>query len=211
MDIEYFGANCIRLTTKKASIVIDDNLAHIGGKSITKANDVTVATQAVLAVTESDQLAIRTPGEFEIMNVSVRGISARAHTDEPGKKTATMYKFVAEDTHILVTGHIYPEIDETQLDAAGRVDILIIPVGGNGYTLDPLGALKIIRKIEPAVVIPTQYDISELNYEVPALKLEDAIQNLAMQPKEETLTKLKGKDVIGGEVTSLVLVQSYSK
>jgi L-ascorbate metabolism protein UlaG (beta-lactamase superfamily) len=149
VDIEFFGANCVRLTTKKATIVVDDNLAHIGGKSITRPGDVTVATQDVLAVAATDQLAIRTPGEFEIMGVSIHGIGTRAHIDEPGKKTATMYKFVAEGSHILVTGHIFPELDEAQLDAIGRIDVMIIPIGGNGYTLDPLGAVKIIRKIEP--------------------------------------------------------------
>lgn len=209
MDIEFFGANCIRLTTKKASLVIDDNLPHIGGKSITKPGDVTIATQEVLAVASSNELAIHTPGEFEIMNVSIHGIAARAHTDQPGETTATMYKFIAEDRHILVTGHIYPELDDAQLEAIGRVDILIIPVGGNGYTLDPLGALKIIRKIEPTAVVPTQYDIAGLNYEVPALKLDDAIQNLAMQPKEEPVEKLKSKDLTAGDATQLVLVQSY--
>ncbi len=208
MDIEFFGANCVRLTTKKASIVVDDNLAHIGGKSITKAGDVTVATQDVLAVAATDQLAIRTPGEFEIMGVSIHGISARAHIDEPGKKTATMYKFVAEGSHILVTGHIFPELDEAQLDAIGRIDVMIIPIGGNGYTLDPLGAVKIIRKIEPAVVIPTQYDMG-LKYEVPALKLEEALQSLGLQPKDEPTEKFKSKTVEPGDSTSLVIVKSY--
>ena len=209
MDVEFFGANCIRLTTKKASIVVDDNLPHIGGKSITKASDVTLATQDVLAVASSDQLAIRTPGEYETMNVSIQGIAARAHTDQPGEMTATMYKFIAEERHILVTGHVYPELDDEQLEAIGRVDILIIPVGGNGYTLDPLGALKLIRKIEPTIVVPTQYEISGLLYEVPALKLDDAIQNLAMQPKEEPVEKLKSKDITAGDATQLVIVQSY--
>lgn len=209
MDIEFFGANCIRLTTKKASIVIDDNLPHIGGKSITKAGDVTVSTQDVLAVAASEQLAIKTPGEFEIMNVSIHGIAARAHTDQPGEMTATMYKLIAEESHILVTGHIYPELDDKQLESIGRVDILIIPVGGNGFTLDPLGALKIIRKIEPGVIIPTQYTVPGLTYEVPALSLEDAIQNLAIQPKDEPIDKLKAKDVTVGDSTSLVVVQSY--
>lgn len=208
MDIEFFGANCIRLTTKKASLVIDDNLAHIGGKSITKAGDVTIATQDVLAVAESDQLAIRMPGEYEVMNVSVVGIGARAHTDQPDQQTATMFKFIAEERHILVTGHVYPELDDKQLEAIGRVDILIVPVGGNGYTLDPLGALKLIRKIEPTVVVPTQYEMG-LKYEVPALKLEDAIQNLAMQPKEEPTDKLKSKDLTAGDATQIVVVQSY--
>ena len=208
MDIEFFGANCLRISTKKAAFVIDDNLPHIGGRSITRDNDVTISTQDVLAVAESKQLAINMPGEFEIFGVSVHGIAARAHTDQPGQKTATMYKLVLDGMHILVTGHVYPELDEEQADAAGRVDVLIIPVGGNGFTLDPLGALKIIRKIEPSVVVPTQYTIPGLTYEVPALSLADALQNLAMQPKE-TIEKLKGKDVVTDEAASLIVVQSY--
>ena len=209
MDIEYFGANCIRLTSKKASVVIDDNLAHIGGKSITRDGDVVVSTQDALAVTESKQLKITSAGEFEVFGMSVKGVQARAHTDQPGERTATMYKFMADDSHVLVVGHVFPEIDDTQLEAIGRVDVMIVPVGGNGYTLDPLGALKLIRKIEPSVVVPTQYNVSGLMYEVPALGLEEALQSLAMQPKE-TVDKLKTKGLETDGQTSLVVVQSYN-
>ncbi len=208
MDIEFFGANCIRLTSKKASVVVDDNLAHIGGKSITRDADVVVSTQDVLAVTESKELKITAAGEFEVQGMSVKGVQARAHTDQPGERTATMYKFMADDAHVLVVGHVYPELDDTQLEAIGRVDVMIVPVGGNGFTLDPLGALKLIRKIEPSVVVPTQYAISGLKYEVPALSLEEAMQSLAMQPKE-TVEKLKTKGLEMDGQTNLIVVQSY--
>jgi L-ascorbate metabolism protein UlaG (beta-lactamase superfamily) len=208
MDIEFFGANCIRLTSKKASVVIDDNLAHVGGKSITRDSDVTVSTQDILAVSDSKELRIMEAGEYEVQGVSVHGIQARAHTDQPGERTATMYKFIADGTHILVTGHVYPELDDQQLEAIGRVDVMIVPVGGNGFTLDPLGALKLIRKVEPSVVVPTQYAVSGLKYEVPALSLEEALPNLAMQPKE-TVEKLKGKTLEADTQTSLIVVQSW--
>ncbi len=208
MDIEFFGANCIRLTSKKASVVVDDNMAHIGGKSITRDADVVVSTQDVLAVTESKELKITAAGEFEVQGMSVKGVQARAHTDQPGERTATMYKFMADDAHVLVVGHVYPELDDTQLEAIGRVDVMIVPVGGNGFTLDPLGALKLIRKIEPSVVVPTQYAISGLKYEVPALSLEEAMQSLAMQPKE-TVEKLKTKGLEMDGQTNLIVVQSY--
>ena len=209
MEIEFFGANCIRLTTKKASIVIDDNLAHVGSKSITRDADIVVATQDALAVTDSKQLKIVSAGEFEVSGISVRGIQARAHIDQPGEQTATMYRFIAEDAHVLVVGHVYPELDDEQLEAIGRVDVMIVPVGGNGYTLDPLGALKLIRKVEPSVVVPTQYDIKGLKYEVPALSLDEAVQSLAMVPKE-TVDKLKTKGLELGQQTNLVVVQSYN-
>jgi hypothetical protein len=40
MELQFYGANCIRLTTKKASIVIDDNLVDLGLKSVTKPGDI---------------------------------------------------------------------------------------------------------------------------------------------------------------------------
>lgn len=208
MDIEFFGANCVRLTTKKASLVVDDNLAHVGGKSITRDSDVVLQTQPTLAVTESKELKIVSAGEYEVQGVSVHGVQARAHTDQPGERTATMYKLIADGTHILVTGHVYPELDDKQLEAIGRVDVMVVPVGGNGFTLDPLGALKLIRKIEPSLVVPTQYNIKSLKYEVPALDLEEAIKNLAMQPKE-TVEKLKTKGFETDQQTSLVVVESF--
>ena len=208
MDIEFFGANCVRLTTKKASIVIDDTLAQIGAKSITRDSDISFHTQEILKAASSKMHTVSSPGEFEVSGVSVTGVQARAHIDEPGIMSAVMYKFVTDDIHILVVGHIYPDLDDTQLEAVGKVDVMIVPVGGNGFTLDPLGALKIIRKIEPSVVVPTQYDIQGLAYEMPALKLDEALQSLAMQPKE-TVEKLKGKDVEKNAQTSVVLVQSY--
>ena len=208
MDVEFFGANCVRLTTKKASIVIDDTLALHGGKGITKDADISVHTQDILKAATSKALLVNTPGEFEVSGVSITGVQARAHTDEPDKMSATIYKFVAEDIHILVVGHIYPDLTDAQLELIGKVDIMIVPVGGNGFTLDPLGALKVIRKVEPAVVVPTQYAIRGMNYEVPALDLEEALKNLTMQPKE-TLEKLKSKDVDKHAELSLVVVQSY--
>jgi hypothetical protein len=33
-------------------------------------------------------------------------------------------------------GHIYPELSEDQLEQIGMVDILVVPVGNSGYTLD---------------------------------------------------------------------------
>ena len=48
MEIEFFGANCFRIKTKNASIVIDDNLEALGSKTITKDSDVAIFTNKVL-------------------------------------------------------------------------------------------------------------------------------------------------------------------
>ena len=45
-------------------------------------------------------------------------------------------------------------------------------------------ALKIIKKIEPKIIIPTHYDLVGLKFPVPQQTLEDALKGLATEPKE---------------------------
>jgi L-ascorbate metabolism protein UlaG (beta-lactamase superfamily) len=184
MEIQFYGANCITLSNKQARVVIDDNLAALGGKTVCFA--VNSATSPSLA---TDQ-----PGEYEVSGVSIYGIPARAHMDEEKVKSATMYKLVFDDISVLIAGHVYPELSDAQLEAIGMIDVLFVPVGGNGYTLDGIGALKLVKKIDPKLIIPTHYDDSKLKFEMPQQTLEQGLKALAMEPKE-TLPKLKLKSI----------------
>jgi L-ascorbate metabolism protein UlaG (beta-lactamase superfamily) len=192
MDMQWYGANCIVISGKHARVVIDDNLSELGGKSVTKEGDIVLYTMAHALPAATPRLIIDQPGEFEVSGISIYGIAARAHIDEEGKKTATMYKIITEDFSVLVTGHVYPELSDTQLEAIGMVDVMFVPIGGNGYTLDGIGALKLIKKVEPKVVIPTHFDDGKLQFVVPQQAQEDALKALAMEPKE-TLPKLRVK------------------
>lgn len=210
MEFQYYGANAIRITTKKASLTIDDNLADLGGKSATKKGDIALFTSAHSDPATEVKLVIDQPGEYEVSDTSILGVAARAHIDEEGQKTATMYKIIGADVRVVVVGHIYPELDEDQLEALGTVDVLFVPIGGSGYTLDSIGAQKIIRKIGPKLVIPTHYADKSLNYPVPQQELEDALKGLSMEPKETT-DKLKVKAGELSETTQLVVLSPQDK
>jgi L-ascorbate metabolism protein UlaG (beta-lactamase superfamily) len=205
MDLQFYGANCLSVTYKGTRIVIDDNLAELGAKSVTKPEDVTLCTLPPKKQ-PAGRLVIDGPGEYEVADISVIGIPARAHMDEAGTTKATMFKLVIGETSLLFTGHIYPELSETQLEAIGMIDVLMVPVGGNGYTVDPVGALKLIKAIEPKLVVPTHYDDKALNYEVPQQTLAAALKEMAMEPKE-TVTKLKLKPGELTDVTQLVVLE----
>jgi L-ascorbate metabolism protein UlaG (beta-lactamase superfamily) len=189
MEIQYHGANCVSFSLKKTKVVIDDNLNDIGLKSITGKEDILINT-----------------GGFEISNISIQGIAARAHIDEKDQTNAIIYKFVADDIRMAAVGHIYPDLSEEQLEAIGTIDILFIPVGGNGYTLDGVGALKVIKEIGPKLVIPTHYDDSKIKYPVPQKDLQSALKELSMEPKETTeKLKLKGLDL--ADTTQLIVLE----
>jgi L-ascorbate metabolism protein UlaG (beta-lactamase superfamily) len=204
MDLQFYGANCIAITLKGARVIIDDNLADLGAKSVTKPDDVTLFTSA--HGEGAGRLSLDGPGEYEVSDISVIGIPARAHIDEPGKNNATMFKLIAGDLSILVTGHVYPQLSDRQLEAIGLVDVMIVPVGGSGYTVDPVGALKLIKEIEPKLVIPTHYNDKALKFPVPQVELAAALHELGMEPREAT-AKLKVKHGELPEVTQLVVLE----
>jgi len=205
MELQYYGANCVRITTKKAAITIDDNLVSVGLKAVAKPSDIVVSTHKLDTLPEA-KLVIDSAGEYEASGVSVQGVAARSHMDEADKLTATMYKLDVEDVRIAVVGHVYPDLTNDELEELGTIDVLIIPVGGGGYTLDPVGALKIIKSIEPKIVIPTHYADKLIKYEVPQQPLESALKELAMVPSE-TVAKLKLRPADLPETIQLIVLE----
>jgi L-ascorbate metabolism protein UlaG (beta-lactamase superfamily) len=191
MELQYFGANCVRLTAKKAQIVIDDNLTQLGLKSITKPEDINLRTCIEIPLHES-RFTADMPGEYEISGVIIRGVAARGLKDEPNKVSRVIYTIMTEDLKVAVFGHIFPELSDDQLEQIGLVDIAIVPVGGNNYTLDGVGALKVIKKIEPKVVIPTHYADKAIKYDPAQEDLAAASKGLGMEPSE-TATKYRPK------------------
>jgi len=206
MELSFYGANCLVLSSKDSRVVVDDTLASLGGKTVVKEGDIALYTHTAPDNLPNTKLTIAQPGEYEVANVSITGIPARAHMDEAGTKSATMYKVVAGDVTFLFTGHVYPQLSENQLERIGLVDIMVVPVGGNGYTLDGVGALKLIKDIEPKVVVPTHYDDTKLNYEMPQQTLEQALQAIGMEVKEK-VPKLKLKGVELTDNTQLIVVE----
>lgn len=204
MEIQYYGANCVRVSTKKANIVVDDTEAKVA-----KNGDIALYTGSGHQKPKADvKIAIEQPGEYEVSDTSIQGVAARAHMDEPDTRAATMFKIIGEDIRLVVVGHVYPELSDEQLEALGTVDILIIPVGGHGYTLDAVGALKLIKKIEPKIIIPTHYADKSVKYEVPQAELADALKELSMEPKETVpKLKLKSSDLFAGESNQLVVLE----
>ena len=206
MELTFYGANCVRLASRKAQIVVDDNLAQLGLKTVTKPVDISLRTTKQFPEHPESTFRAEMPGEYEIAGVVIHGVAARAHMDEEGTKNAVIYTVQADDTKVAVLGHIYPELNEAQLEAIGLVDVAVVPVGGNGYTLDGAGALNVIKQIEPKVVIPTHYNDRAIRYEVPQAELAEAIKNLGMEVNEK-LAKYKIKPAELSDTTRMIVLE----
>jgi len=210
-DIEYKGGNTVVLTTKKVQLVADAKLSVVGLKNPSLKDVVTIATEPRFVVNdESAALQIEGPGEYEVAEVSIRGIRASRHIDmEADEPIDTIYWIEIGDVCLALLGNIAPKLSEEQLEDIGVVDIVIIPVGGGGYTLDATSAATIVRQIDPRVVIPVHYADAALKYEVPQDTLETFIKELAA-PVEEAGTKykIKSSSVIPQVLTVVTVARS---
>jgi hypothetical protein len=193
MELEYKGGNCIVITHKKEEIVTDPKLSDIGLKDQGANAAVHLLTQDRFGAAHKDEaIVVDGPGEYEVNNCSIWGIAAKSHLAPEGAKTATMYRLDLEDITVAVIGHVAAKLEESQLEAIGVVDVLVLPVGGFGYTLEPKQAVDLVRAIEPKIVVPVHYAEDGVAYEVPQAPLEDFLKELGTAA-EEPVNKLKLK------------------
>lgn len=193
MEIEYKGANAVVISTKKLDVLVDPRLSQVGLKDISSKHGCIVATQTDLLPTNSgESLVIDGPGEYEVENISINGVAAERMIDHDGSKQATVYRLATADVTMAVIGHASAPLSEEQLETLGVVDIALIPVGGNGYTLNAHQAVEVVRQLDPKAVVPTHYADKAVKYEVPQDEVEVFIKELGAQVEE--LPKLKIKN-----------------
>lgn len=194
MDIERKGANCVVISTKKYSFVVDPKLSGFGLKDQGSSATAEILTQSEFMATGNDEtVIIDGPGEYEVHNCSIKGVPARIHSQpDDVPKMATIYRLDFEDCSMAIFGNVQTKLSEDDLERIGVVDVLVLPVGGYGYSIEPKEAAELVRTIEPKIVIPTHYAEDGVNFEVPQAALSEFTSELGTNA-EEPIAKLKLK------------------
>lgn len=192
MEVTYHGGNCIEIAVKKETIIIDGALSKLGLKDVTAKDAVYVATQKDFSPISVEGLHVDGPGEYEVRGVSVKGIASVRMVELNDDKKATIYRIVVDGISFVVVGHVRVPLTEDELEQIGVVDIAIVPVGGNGYTSDGHQATKVVKQLEPKVVIPTHYADGAISYEVTQNPVDEFIKEMAAEHETVNSYKLKG-------------------
>ena len=77
----------------------------------------------------------------------------------------TIHVLEAEGLRLAHLGDLGHMLSEEQIAALGRVDILLIPVGGY-FTIGPDTAAELAEKLRPAITVPMHYRGAGFGYEV---------------------------------------------
>ena len=191
MDISWLGHSCFRIRGGQATVITDPYSPSLGyslGKPT--AHIVTVSHQheghSYAQGIEGEPKLITRPGEYEISDVLIIGI-ATYHDDEEGAKRGknTLYLVEIDEVSICHLGDLGHVLTTEQVEKLDNVDVLLLPVGGIS-TIDAPVADKIVRQLEPKVVIPMHYKNPALNRELEPVERflkETGVKQVDSRPK----------------------------
>ncbi|MEM9777538.1 MAG: MBL fold metallo-hydrolase [Chloroflexota bacterium] len=170
MELTWYGLGCYRITERGMATIVTDpytDKAGIGSPKI-KGDVVTIShlgngksRYSPEGVNGFNQL-LEGPGEFELGGVFITGVAAPRKSVE--EKRNTIYVFNYNGLTVAHLGELDKVPTQTQIDALGKVDVLLVPVGGNDV-LTASQASELISMIEPSIVIPMMFEETGLKYD----------------------------------------------
>ena len=195
MQVEFFGANCFRLKINNTTLVFDDNLASLGGKSVASKKDVVCLTHPSLRPPPS-RLIFDSPGSYEVNEILITAVAAEHFSDEPERKDGTIYKLTANNLSLAITGLNKAQLTEEQLDKIGGVDILCVAIGDLASADE---AWQFVKALDPSLIIPSFYRQASLKFSHDWTTAESFVEKSRLKPeKVENPFRLKRAD-LGGE------------
>ena len=109
---------------------------------------------------------------------------------------------------IAIIGNIDFRVSEDQLEELGLVDIVIVPVGGGGYTLDATNATVLVRKIDCKVAIPVHYADKAAKYEAPQEDVSVFVKEFGGQHEVTPKYKVKSASSVPAATTVIEITRS---
>jgi L-ascorbate metabolism protein UlaG (beta-lactamase superfamily) len=171
MTITYYGHSAVKLKGKLGSVVMDPFDSTVGLSLPALSSDIVTVSHdhadhnAVGMVSSTSKrkrpFVINTAGEYEVGGISVFG-TRLFHDQNKGEERGTSIAFTVllDQLRVCHLGDLGHELSAEDIDNIGNVDILFCPVGGV-TTIDPMQAIKVIRSLEPSIVIPIHYSTQQ--------------------------------------------------
>ena len=199
MKIKYLAHAAFLITSEKGTRIItdpyetSDGLKH--GVIKETADIVTVSHEHgdhnnVSAVAGKPKIVKATD---EVKGISIRAI-ATAHDDKGGSQRGknTIFCFNIDGINVCHAGDLGHMLSADQVKAIGKVDVLMIPVGGF-FTLDAVTATKVCDQLKPKVVIPMHFKTPKINFTISDVEPFLKDKGNVTRSKESTIELRAGK------------------
>jgi L-ascorbate metabolism protein UlaG (beta-lactamase superfamily) len=105
-------------------------------------------------------------GSFKVGSVSINGFETfHDATEGTGRGRNTVFVFGADGLRIGHCGDLGHVLTQQQVAAIGRVDVLLLPVGGT-FTVDAAAAHEVAKQLTARVTIPMHYKTAKLGFDI---------------------------------------------
>ena len=164
MKIKWLGHSAFLITTEDNKKIITDPFGDYPGLSyrpIDEAADIMVVTHKHGdhwgASVRGNPRQVSKPGVEMIGPIEFKGIPMY-HDTSKGKDRGEniVFCFAVDGVRICHMGDIGHKLTDSDVAEIGRVDVLMIPVGGY-FTVDAAIANEICNQVKPRVIIPMHY------------------------------------------------------
>lgn len=181
MKIKWYGHSAFKITTDKgARIIIDPYKSSALGGPIAYG---VINDEADIVLTSHDHgdhnyvndiegkfVHIKEAGQHEERGAIIKAIPT-FHDNSKGRERGTNLVFVvsAEDIVVAHLGDLGHTLDDSTLQSIGKVDVLLLPVGGR-FTIDSKEATKVMNDIDPVITIPMHYKTESIGLPIEGLE-----------------------------------------
>ena len=167
MNIKWFGQSCFMLTAENGTKIIMDPYSKIFGSLSgyklpeIDADIVTISHNHSdhnnVGAVKGNFVLIKEPGVFSQEGIDIKGVQT-FHDNVSGAKRGknVVYNFRIDGLNVCHCGDLGHLLSLEQINEIGKVDILILPIGGRAV-LDASGATEVMKQLNPAVMIPMHY------------------------------------------------------
>lgn len=149
MTITYHGEGCFRIQSGNFSLIVDAASERFKADVAIK----TLAAPSENQASDENHHEITTAGEYEISEARISGFQIQEESSQ--KEIKSVYIATIEDMRLGFLGHISNVPPPETLEQFADIDILFVPVDGKNAGLSAEDAAKIVKQIEPRIVIPS--------------------------------------------------------
>lgn len=148
-----------------------------------------------ISLVEGNPIVLRSEGTSEpLQGVRVTGFPS-FHDEEQGARRGRNMLFLMEmdGLRLVHLGDLGHELNHAAASALGRVDVLMVPVGGY-YTIDAHQAVRLCQALQPRIILPMHYSTA-LSSRLPIAPVEDFLKALDVYPAPMPLLRVTKEDL----------------
>jgi L-ascorbate metabolism protein UlaG (beta-lactamase superfamily) len=184
MVITYQGGNYFRVQSGDTTLLLDptDQRSFRGAHVVLS----TLKPGPVAAPEGEEPFFVDHQGEYEAHGIRIGGWSVESEE----RIERTVYRIELDELALVFLGHLTKDIDTKLYLPLKDADVLIVPAGGKPY-ISQAAAAKLVRQLEPGIVIPSLAENPDLFLKELGKKEHAKEEKLVVKKKDITPQAMK--------------------